>query len=252
MTDSERIAELERIVTEFQAVIGDYHDRADMANRPAELPNGEYPILFRQRQLGLGIDQAVSEVEALGSRVAALEARPASSTLSGDVRDQLAAYNVHIRQNKLTVGMLPDEDDPSALQIGGDAAATILGLSNAYADGSPRGTDGQNPGEAHKSTLVVSDNDGGMRLRQYFQWKRVDGAIKRVRNTTNRPAGILALDSRNDLCASRNEVGSESDGGQAWYMRIIGLYAQLCTYKPGGEVHILESTTYGATDRQKL
>lgn len=160
----------------------------------------------------------------------------------------LAKLNIHVRPNKIAIGMKP-LSDAAAIQIGGDAPAVVLGMSNAYADGRARQTDGQNPDEVHINTFVVADNDGGIRWRQYLQW--INGT--RTRNTQNRRASVLALDSQGDLCKSTMEVGSNTDGGQSWYIRTEGLVVEFCTYKVGAFIRILKSVTgYGARDEAQL
>lgn len=168
---------------------------------------------------------------------------PVSGDFAAQLVATLAAYDIHIVKGKIGVGMEPDPEDNAALHIGGRANAVILGVSNTG------GTDGQNPGEVHKNTMVIADNDGGMRWRQYVQWT-VNG---KKRNTTNRRLSILALDSKGDLCKSTQEVGEDSDGGQTWYIRSVGPIVDFATYKVGGLIRILRSLAgYGATDVQQL
>jgi hypothetical protein len=168
--------------------------------------------------------------------------RPQPS-VGGDVQAQLAAYDIHVRPGVLAIGLEPDPNDSEPLQVGGRVPATILGVSNT------QGTDAQNPGEVHKNSFVVADNDGGMRWRQYLQWTRTG----KKRNTLNRPGSILALDSMGDLCKSTEPVGSSVDGGQTWYIRSAGQFVDFCTYQVGKTIRILKSVSgYAATDQQQL
>ncbi len=169
---------------------------------------------------------------------------PVGDAFAEQVAAALAKYGIHIAPNKIGVGMLPDPDDAAALHIGGDAAAVILGRSNT------RRTDGQNPDEVHTNTFVVADNDGGMRWRQYLQW--INGVKKR--NTLNRRASVVALDSKGDLCGSHEEVGETRDGGQSWYIRTIGSqFVDFVTYKLGMRPRVLRSeAAYGAADTEML
>lgn len=186
-----------------------------------------------------------AEIASLASRVAALEARPVvvSSSSGGDVKSALAAYDIHIIPGKLAIGMEPDPDYDASLQLGGNVAAEILGVSNT------RGTDGQNPGEVHKNVVSVAGNDGGLRLLQNLGW----GPKGKIRTTLNRRASILAIDSMGDVCKSTEEVGATSDGGQSWYIRTSGNVVEFCTYKIGAYLRILKSSiTYGSTDQAQL
>ncbi len=162
---------------------------------------------------------------------------------SVDVRASLAALNIHVDNARLSIGRPIDYQTQACLQLGGDGvAAEIQGISNT------RGTDGQNPGEPHINTLVIVDNDGGWRVRQYQKWWN-----GRIRNTTNRKAATIALDSVGDLCGSHIEVGATSDGGQSWYIRTTDKVVDFATYKVGGLIRILKSVAgYGAADTQQL
>lgn len=240
MTDTERIDELERIVLELQAAIGDYHNPIDLTHPPAELPNHEYPILFRQRQLGVGIDSLVQQVEAIAQHPTGSVQVPITEN---HVTGNLVVDGDLVVGRKLSIGMQPDEAYDAALQIGGNVAAEILGVSNT------KGTDKQNPGEVHKNVISVAGNDGGLRFLQNLGW----GPGGKIRTTLNRRASILALDSMGDVCKSTEEVGATSDGGQSWYIRTQGNVVEFCTYKVGAFIRILKSVaTYGATDAEQL
>lgn len=161
---------------------------------------------------------------------------------SGDFAAQvlavLAANNVHIIPGKLAIGMKPDPMYDAALQLGDTVAAEILGVSNT------RKTDKQNEFEIHKNVISVAGNDGGIRLIQYLGW----GPLGKIRNTLNRRASILALDSMGDLCKSTEEIGQTSDGGQSWYIRTNGAIVEFCTYKVGGFIRFMKSIfKYGDT-----
>ncbi len=158
------------------------------------------------------------------------------------VRQALASYDIHIDNGRLSIGWEIDYETQAPLQIGGRVAAEIQGRSNVNK------TDGQNRDEPHVNTQVLCDNDGGWRVRQYQKWWN-----GRVRNTTNRKAATIALDSVGDLCGSHIEVGASSDGGQSWYIRTQGKVVDFATYKVGGLIRILKSVSgYGAADEQIL
>lgn len=252
-TLEQKVEELQTAVTRLEGILGaQFYDKPldpSMLKPENTLPNGRYPYMLSDYQLRLGLQDLDNAIADLRQKVAALPSVPTSTQTGGfNVKDALAAYGVHIAPNKIGIGMEPEGDDASALQMGGDAAPCILGVSNT------KGTDNQNPGEVHKNTFVVADNDGGMRLRQYLQWVTdATGKVVRKRNTANRRASILALDSQGDLCKSTMEVGSENDGGQSWYIRTEGLVVEFCTYKVGAFLRILKSVAgYGARDEAQL
>lgn len=228
MTLEERVAALEKIV-------GNFSIPADMAHPPAELPNGEYPIAFRQKQLGYATDAAVKTVGEFDARLKALENTPAGTA---DVKAGLAAYDIHIAPGKLSIGWEVDDETQAPLQLGGRVAAEIQGRSNVNK------TDGQNPNEPHINTLVVCDNDGGARLRQYMKW--FNG---KVRNTTNRPGSIFAIfDSMGDTCISDDRWAV----GQFWYWVKSSTRGLFATYQPGVKIEIAESSSYASIDQKRL
>lgn len=250
MTIEQRLALLERAV-------GDFTTRAEMANPPAELENGEYPILFRQRQLGLAVDQAVKLVSDfatananLQARVAALEAKQSGDVqvppAPGDIPADLAGAVLNVLRNAPSVridGTLALGGDPrpnSHAQIhihGGLGAAHILGISNET------GNDKQNPNEVHESEFVISDTDGGIRAIQYGRF--FNG---KIRNTTNRPMSIFALfDSMGDTCVSDDRIPH----GQIWYIvkRIGERFVDFCTYQVGHRPRLMAAQgEYAAND----
>ena len=154
----------------------------------------------------------------------------------------LRANDIHVAPGKLAIGRSIDFENQACFQIGGRVAAEISGLSNTGR------TDRQNPDEPHENSMVLCDNDGGWRVRQYQTW--FNGMR---RNTKNRKASTLAVDSMGDVCQSHVEVGVTSDGGQSWYIRTSGIVVDFCTYKAGGFIRILRSVLkYGSTDVQQL
>jgi hypothetical protein len=133
-SDSERIAELERIVTELQAVIGDYKNKADMSKPPAELPNGEYTIMFRQKQLGYGADAAVrlaaaadDKADEAKAEVAVLRAQIQEPTSTADL-PQVIDHDVVFMGRVGIGGILPD--GRAQLHIMDNRSASILFVSN--------------------------------------------------------------------------------------------------------------------------
>lgn len=269
-TTEARLTELELAVTKLEGAVNIARlmsprlspEEWDNAIKVAgSLPNGDLNLADNLHQLrvdwakvweAIGALKPASapadnsaEINSLASRVTALEQRPvtASSSSGGDVKSQLAAYDIHIIPGKFAIGMEPDPDYDASLQLGGNVAAEILGVSNT------RGTDGQNPGEVHKNVVSVAGNDGGLRLLQNLGW----GPKGKIRTTLNRRASILAIDSMGDVCKSTEEVGATSDGGQSWYIRTAGNVVEFCTYKVGAYIRILKSVAqYGATDSQQL
>lgn len=242
-TIESRLTALELEVTKLRAEMGPEPD----FQRDGYLDN---PVHTRMHEIGVAIDSCVTTAERCVTKVLEFQEKidnlPTGNVVAppqSDVKAALAEYGIRIAANKIGVGVDIDAADPAALQIGGDAAAVVLGVSNT------KGTDGQNPTEVHKNSLVVADNDGGMRFRQYLQWT----SAGRVRNTTNRRASVFALDSQGDVCKSTLEIGAESDGGQSWYIRTVGNVVEICTYKVGAFVRILKSVSgYGATDSAQL
>lgn len=159
----------------------------------------------------------------------------------------LRANDINIVQSatgvKVGIGMEPLLNINEPLQIGDRVAASIYGLSNT------RKTDRQNPDQPHGNSLVIADNDGGMRLRQYmtWAWNAVTGQNEKVRNTTNRPGTIVAIDSMGDLCGSDDRIPY----GQVWYLvkRIGEGVVDFCSYQIGIKLRLRESRgAYAATD----
>lgn len=150
----------------------------------------------------------------------------------------LAELGIYVEQNRMGVGIRPDADSGAAITVGGESAAVIDGISNT------KGTDGQNPGEVHKSSFVVSDNDGGQRARQYALWK---GGVM-TRNTTNRPFTAFAfMDSWGDTCISDDRWPK----GQVFYLVKTDGSVSLCTYQQGWTIKLKESVAaYGAADKE--
>lgn len=262
-----RLTELELAVTQIEGVVNvprymnerlGYEEWVKAKDSLPTFPSGDRNVADRMREIGVSQDALVEQMrqlqadnDQLRARLDAVEARPtgtvqlppAPPTQGGDVKAQLAAYDIHIIPGKLAIGLEPDPDYDASIQIGGNVAAEILGVSNT------RRTDAQNPDEVHKNVLSIAGNDGGFRMLQYLGW----GPTGKKRNTLNRRASILALDSQGDLCKSTEDVGATSDGGQSWYIRTNGNIVEFCTYKVGAFIRILKSVAqYGATDSQQL
>lgn len=229
-TDSERIAELERIVTELQAVIGDYHERADMAKRPVELPNGEYPLMFRQRQLGLGTDE-------LAARVAALEARPATGSANASasvVPVRAPAGAVAIRETMPLVSRVYNEGDfelaaevhdtpqqfNAPIGLGGPPlqgipvtvrknGQIVFAIKVASADTQEKTGDRMRLG-----AVLFEPHDNGVRLVQGGAW--IGGQLNRVQNEVR----ILAMDSQGTVSKSVADFSQpRGERGQLWIIR---------------------------------
>ena len=237
LTDSDRIAELETIVTELQTVIGDYHDRADMSDRPTELPNNEYPIMFRQRQLGLGIDDLARAVTDLREEVAALaarfatggasatsavvplrapdgavavrEMRPTSSRIFSDGDLEVAA-EVHTAPQQFNaevgLGGPPLSGIPLAVRKGGQVVFAINAKEAATQEKS---------GDRQRLGAVLFDPyDNGVRFVQNGAW--IGGQLNRVQNEVR----ILAMDSQGTVSQSFEDYSqSKVERGQDWILR---------------------------------
>ncbi len=245
LTIEQRLAALESAVGDPKLVL------APGAPRPAELPNGQYNLMYSEYQLHAfanalvgtaGDDGSGGQIGRIETRLKALESKPAPApSQSVDVVAQLAALNIHARQGKLGIGMVPLDDASAQIQMEGDRGVSILGRSNTL------GTDKQNPGEVHTHEIHVCDNDGGLRFLQYGFWGK-DGFI---RNTLNRRHSVVALDSMGDLCGSHIDVGATKDGGQSWYLitNMVEKFVRLCTFKAGWKIQVREaSTQYAATE----
>lgn len=263
-TTEERLAALEQIIGTKFATARDTGTLAAELKPANQLPTGQYPYILSDYQIRVDIADIWARVEALpataptaptpsaglseasvraivAGEIAKIPASPGAA-LSGDVKDQLAAFDIHIDTRRMSIGWEIDYETQAPLQIGGRCAAEIQGRSNV------NGTDGQNPGEQHINTEVIVDNDGGWRVRQYAKWWN-----GRVRNTTNRRTSVIALDSMGDFCGSHIEVGASQDFGQSWYIRTAGTVVDIATYKVGGFIRILKSVAgYGSTDSQQL
>jgi hypothetical protein len=249
-------AQLDSLFADMQTVKanqGDYSIGPLEGTNDIDRPNGEATVVRSLHQL----HQQLADWGDINARFAEMQQQldalgtPAQSPpitnpapVSSSVVDQLAALGVYVQQNKLGVGIKPRDDSNAAITVGGVASASILGISNVA------GTDGQNQNEVHMSDIVFSDNDGGVRARQYATW----GPNGEVRNTLNRPFTCVALtDSEGDLCIS----DSRAPKGQIFY--IIKDFdrkeVRLCAFQPGWKVTV-ESTSeggiYGAPDVKQL
>lgn len=254
-------------IEELKAIVGsDYlagpqlseADFRKLLTSANELSNGDYNLGIAQKLTNYILRDQARKIDELEGRIKALEARPSGSVTpapqpeptpapsdTAAIIAALETQGIYVEQNRLGVGIRPIPDSQSALHIGGESGAEITGVSNT------KGTDGQNPGEVHISSFVVSDNDGGMRWRQYLIW----GKNGKKRNTTNRPASILALDSVGELCSSQQQVDSDVDGGQNWYIKIdwARRLVRFVTFKVGWRPTIEAcSTTYGDADEKLL
>lgn len=130
-SDSARIVRLEAKVDTLMRVIGEFRVRPDLAVACIELPNGECPVLYRQRQLGVAADAAYThtipgfqaQISGLATRLAMVESRPATggSAVAGtSVTDQ--GNGELVFTGKDTGGQRQDN-------IRGDFKA-ILGINN--------------------------------------------------------------------------------------------------------------------------
>lgn len=119
MTDTERIDELERIVLELQAAIGDYHNPIDLSHPPTELPNGEYPLLFRQRQLGVAMDSLVADIEALKQEPTGSVQVPTGTPSEDEVIAILAARGLYLRDGMFGFGGF-DPKSAATVQVFGN------------------------------------------------------------------------------------------------------------------------------------
>jgi hypothetical protein len=241
--EAQRISDLETRTADLESAVGDdyKHPRLDDASwlargHPAELTSGDYNLFYRIREIGRDQDSLNRAFVKLADAVA-------GGGTGATAAEQLAALNIHVLRNKLSVGMLPILDSKSAIDIGGEASAVILGGSNMNADHSPAHTDGQNPGEVHINGIVVADNDGGLRWWQYAYWNKLG---QKVRNTNpadpryNRPNTTVALDSYGDLCISDDRVS----WGQVFYLvkRISAGFVDLCTFRTDFKIRLRQSS----------
>ena len=236
-TDSARISELETVVTELQTVIGDYHNRADMNDRPSELPNGEYPIMFRQRQIGLGIDELATAVAALREEVAALAARFATggaNAISEIIPLRAPANAVAVREMMPLVSRVYNEGDYELTAEVHDTPQQFnapIGLGGPPLDGIPAtvrvngqivfATKVKEADSQEKSgdrlrlgSVLFEPHDGGVRLVQGGAWIR--GQLNRVQDHVR----ILAMDSQGTVSKSDEDFSSgRGERGQLWIIR---------------------------------
>ena len=227
MTADERIAELEATVTRLEAALGDFMSpRLGVAewtaNRPSVLPNGDYPVFYRMRQIGISQDAIVENVvPALAQRIAALEARPAATTTPVPVGQpfpagvQVVAGDV-VFTGRVGFGGINPEVRSQVHIIGNDAS--ILFGSNVD------GSNWQSPA-AHWATKSLS-GDGGFRDQQngYFTIEERDAydpdgqvwyktTLKQWIDPT-RPWFNFGPDSRGDLSLTKHmQLGARDDQG---------------------------------------
>lgn len=204
-----------------------------------ELPNGEYNFAVYQALTNRIMADQAEEIRLLKARPSGSvstpppqpEPTPTGTLTAADLNGVLNQFDIYIEKDPETgrsyfsMGGPPDFDSQSPFQLGWKFAAEIGGYSNVAK------TDKQNPDEPHCSTFVISDNDGGVRWRQYLKY----GKKGKIRNTLNRPASILAFDSQGELCQSVEQVGQTSDGGQMWYIKFdwARKLVRFLPFKPG-------------------
>jgi hypothetical protein len=138
-----------------------------------------------------------------------------------------------LRGGKTGFGVEPVQDTEGYMTITGG----IVGVSEGNF---------QNP-VRHENLLDICNSDGGFRAIQYGRW--YNG--KPVRNTTNRRMSIFALfDSTGNTCI--NDDASEP-GQNIYIVRDPdSKTVTIAAYKPGWRVRIVESSSYGAADIEKL
>lgn len=174
-TDSTSLPALFARVTALEAkndtlarALGNIYKRcADQLSgeRPAELPNREYPAMYRQCQLGSAADVAYrttlpgfqAQLSGIAARLATVEA-----AVNGGYQIGTAVFD-KIRANKICVGDMDcDPDWNSQIQVRGNYSA-VIGLEANLAKVDP-----QDAQHTHVSQLSVSQ-DGGTRLQQNAQ-----------------------------------------------------------------------------------
>lgn len=219
-------------------------DQRDSGNQP--LPKGDPRWKYVS---GAGVSVPIAPAPVIVNPAPVVSAPIPSGDIAAIVAALAATYNIYISRNVISVGLPPDAESRAGVQVGGEAEAEVLGISNT------RGTDGQNPGEVHKNTLSIAANDGGMRAIQYGNW----GVNGLKRNTTNRNMTIKAfMDSMGEACISQDpqtatETGSvqlSANGrlyGQLYYERIDWARKKivLVAFQPGWTVEIAGSSAYG-------
>lgn len=147
----ERIARLEMVIGDIQRRCA---EQLGDTVRPQELPNREYPVMYRQCQLGSAADAAYTQtlpgfqaqISGIAARLAVVESRPANTTLAGT-----------IHADKLILGTCERTDQAAQLSICGNDAS-IYNESNA--DGAQYQNQSRHYGQWGMSS------DGGMRILQ--------------------------------------------------------------------------------------
>jgi len=204
-----RVDSLRSEVAALKVVFGDMDIRAQAdldRGRPAELPNGDYPVFYHMHQLAAGTNALARQIdgglENFGARLRALEtAGPSASsswpgnTVSGDL----------IVTGKLCVTVtgacFPDAG--AQVQIINNGAANIMAVANY------NGSWWQNP--AKKFGMWSLSGDGGMRILQ--------NNYARTACVTRYDAGHAYQDCSGpipDPTVATGAVGFDSQGEWSW------------------------------------
>jgi hypothetical protein len=233
------LAQVEAEVVKLRRDVGNFDVKQDTSVRPAELPNGDYNVAFRQRQLGEATDAAVALVNEFRDRLAALEAgsgsatAPTSNRFTGDVE-------VH---GRLFVGPDIDKgraaiDMPYAIQMmGASAIAGVSNLDNAQVQGAG----------AHVGVAAVPDGDAGVRmLKNCGQTRDPDGVYRFKQHIDGTlPSMAFGPDRQGDFSISRVNPGEAHENCQDIVLRIDPDTKQVAwvSMRPGWSLGLWASQT---------
>lgn len=185
-------------------IVGEFRTRPDLSVRCTELPNGECPVLYRQRQLGVAADNAYEHVlpgfqaqlSGIAARVGAIESQVAAGQPVG------TAVFDRIRANKVCIGDIDCDGDWNAdIQVRKNKSA-VIGLE-ANLDH----TDPQDPTHTHVSQFSLSQ-DGGPRIQQNAQSTYSRGFVAMVNPC--RPWGNFGPDSRSGFSIYVGQVNEST------------------------------------------
>lgn len=192
-------------VAKLRREIGPYGDSvpptASFPSKCITLPNGRYSVWCRVQQIGIGIDEN-------NARVAALEARPTSGTVVGNVVE--GNLMVHGKLCVFAESGIPVD----AALCGAGYQVSVIGqganfgvVSNWY------GTDAQYAGEKHCASFGL-DPDGGIRIRNNSDF----GWCNQFHNA-DRAQGYAGYDSQSDWSWYQQPIGSAPLGTQSLVLR---------------------------------
>ncbi len=234
LADRLEITALKAEVAKLRREIGQFETRQDTAKRPEELPNGDYNVAFRQRQIGEAIDQVVETVARMEARFLRLEAGSAQSPAVS------APANLQELAEKL-LPYLPASGASSSLR-GEKDAALFMRANTARAETQDGITD------EYDGELQLAGGDGGLRILQNYN----------CRGTRQLPWSVFGPNSHGGweynwypaINGFQDDGGDYAKGqgtGNYWEQGIFDEYGRQINGAYKGQTLLVDGGSQGAT-----